>query len=54
MEPEASSRPEALCQDQALLTKTVEDILNAILPPMEWEEEGKIWRQIVIIQAFDI
>lgn len=27
--------------------KETEEILNTILPPREWEEEGQIWRQHV-------
>ena len=47
LEAEPPPDPAALCQDQGLMTKEMEDILNSILPPREWEEEGKIWRQIV-------
>jgi hypothetical protein len=27
--------------------KETEEILNSILPPREWEEEGQLWRQQV-------
>lgn len=27
------------------IRKETEEILNTILPPREWEEEGQIWRQ---------
>lgn len=31
----------------AEVRKETEEILNSILPPREWEEEGQIWRQHV-------
>jgi len=36
-----------VCQDAALSKKETEEILNAILPPKEWEEDGRMWRQMV-------
>lgn len=27
------------------IRKETEEILNTILPPREWDEEGQIWRQ---------
>lgn len=29
--------------------RETEEILNAILPPKEWEEDGQIWTQKVIM-----
>lgn len=29
--------------------KETEEILNSILPPREWEEDGQLWRQHVRI-----
>jgi len=37
----------SICQDAGMSKKETEEILNAILPPKEWEEDGKFWRQMV-------
>lgn len=37
-----------ICQDAGMSKKETEEILNAILPPREWEDDGKFWRQMVI------
>lgn len=29
------------------IKKETEEILNSILPPKEWEEDGQLWRQQV-------
>jgi len=36
-----------VCVDAGISKKETEEILNAILPPKEWEEDGKLWRQMV-------
>jgi len=41
------SGPGNVCQDAGMSKKETEEILNAILPPKEWEEDGKLWRQMV-------
>jgi len=37
----------AICEESGISKKEMEDILNAIIPPREWEEDGKLWRQTV-------
>ena len=39
-----SSRPSSSASQR---TNELEDILNTILPPREFEEGGKFWKQIV-------
>lgn len=34
--------------------KETEEILNAILPPKEWEEDGQIWTQKVLQCLFTL
>ncbi|XP_077289031.1 putative inner dynein arm light chain, axonemal Dnali1 [Arctopsyche grandis] len=47
--PPISPTPGTSCVTQltAEIRKETEEILNAILPPREWEEEGQIWTQQV-------
>jgi len=41
----------ALCQDSDSTQKEIEEVLNAIHPPIFWEEEGKSYKQIVSINT---
>ena len=40
-------KPPTISQDAGLSKRDMEDILNSIHPPREWEESGKVWKQFV-------
>ena len=44
---DAASESSSLATSKGAARSETEEILDSILPPREWEEEGQLWRQSV-------